>query len=461
MDSKENNPDKRNRIICLYHKNDTMTTDSALAFEQNGCNVLHIILKENQQGFIEFEPIKIIKQALNFKPDIIFFFFFFGQDKECNLLRAFSILGIKTVSWFIDNPFYFKSHLNNMKSLNNFFCFSWDTFYVPLLKKHNILNVFYLPQATNPERFQNSEKTTKEEEKHFKQKITFAGNLDLYVLDNLLSQILNSISLADNIVYLLIEECSKQVLQEYDKATFEIIEDYLKKNNLEQELNQYTFSLAKIIEYKLSIFFRVELARSLEAMPFAIWGEERDWKKVTTKTPLLGRVSYFKNMPKVYKGSEINLNISRIQQRYGTNQRVFDVPASKSFLISDYKQELENLFEIGKEIVVFYDIQDLKTKLIYYSDEKKRLPIIQKGFTKVISSHTYRHRMQEVLKILKPYKIVSENLNYDKNFQAMLWIASSFIELEKINLALNYLKIISKQSKYTKIVQDLLTKYNL
>ena len=461
MNFQKNHMKKQNRIICLYHKNDTMTTDSALAFEKNGCHVLHIILKENKQGLISFEPVKIIKQTLNFKPDIIFFLNSFGQDKECNLLKAFSILKIKTVSWFIDNPFYYKTHIDNMSTLNNFFCFSWDSFYIPLLKNINITNTFYLPQATNPERFQSSYVITKDEEKDFKHKITFAGNLDLNVLNSILSKTLTKTTLPDNIIYLIIEECSKQVLAKQDTATFEIIDNYLKINNLDKELSQHTYSLAKIIEYKLSIFFRVELAKALKNMPFAIWGEKKDWEKVISKVPLLGRVSYFKNIPKVYKGSEINLNISRTQQRYGTNQRVFDVPACKSFLISDYKKELEDLFDIGKEIIVFHDMQDLKNKLIYYSDEKKRLPVIEDGFSRIMNNHTYRHRMQEVLKITRTHKLIPENLNDDKNFQAMLWIASAFIERKEIPQALNYLKIIGKKAKYATIVSDLLTKYNL
>jgi len=70
----------------------------------------------------------------------------------------------------------------------------------------------------------------------------------------------------------------------------------------------------------------------------------------------------------LYNGSKIVLNITNWDPaRYvALNQRVFDVPATGAFLLTDYSPELREHYKIGEEIVCFSDVEELKDKAGYY-----------------------------------------------------------------------------------------------
>ena len=83
------------------------------------------------------------------------------------------------------------------------------------------------------------------------------------------------------------------------------------------------------------------------------------------------------------------------------NMRTFEVPSCKTLLINDYREGLENMFDIGQEILVYKNVEELK--VIF--EKMKKNPnefdkIIENGYKRVFAEHTYVHRMQEVLSYL-------------------------------------------------------------
>lgn len=80
------------------------------------------------------------------------------------------------------------------------------------------------------------------------------------------------------------------------------------------------------------------------------------------------------------------------------NMRVFEVPATKTLLLNDYRDGIENLFDIEKEILVYKNIDEL----IEILEKLKRNPkefdsVISSGYKRVLNEHTYVHRMKEVI----------------------------------------------------------------
>jgi hypothetical protein len=134
-----------------------------------------------------------------------------------------------------------------------------------------------------------------------------------------------------------------------------------------------------------------------------VFGKE-EWQDVIDTESLMEQVPYRENLRKVYNASKINLNISRIQLQSGLNQRAYDVPACRGFLITDHKKELEDSFDIGREIVCYHHVDELLRLIDYYlKNPQERQEIAYAGFRRVINGHTYYHRMKRLLKI------------YDKN----------------------------------------------
>ncbi|MDD5433841.1 MAG: tetratricopeptide repeat protein, partial [Nitrospira sp.] len=114
------------------------------------------------------------------------------------------------------------------------------------------------------------------------------------------------------------------------------------------------------------------------------------------------QVHYFNELPRVYNASAINLNISRTQLVTAVNQRVFDVPACRSFLLTDFKEELEEYFEIGKEIICYKGQEDLDRLVCFYlNNPSHRRRVSLSGYERVMAEHTYTSRMKRLSDIYK------------------------------------------------------------
>jgi spore maturation protein CgeB len=113
--------------------------------------------------------------------------------------------------------------------------------------------------------------------------------------------------------------------------------------------------------------------------------------------------------PKVYSGHEmcrefnesrININIHALHSVESVNNRTFEIPAANSFQVCDYYKEIANLFDIGKEIVCYRDLGELKELADYYLDKanlEERNKITIAGHERVLKEHTVRHRIEKIL----------------------------------------------------------------
>jgi spore maturation protein CgeB len=111
------------------------------------------------------------------------------------------------------------------------------------------------------------------------------------------------------------------------------------------------------------------------------------------------RVS-FEEMVNIFNESRININLTSSSKNGFEDQikgRNFEVPACGGFLLTNFADNLEDYFEIGKEIVCFTDKNDLIKKIKYYLiNEEERLNIAKRGLEKIISNHTYVQRFVEI-----------------------------------------------------------------
>lgn len=68
--------------------------------------------------------------------------------------------------------------------------------------------------------------------------------------------------------------------------------------------------------------------------------------------------------------------------------------------MSNYQKDIENEFTIGKDLVVFHDLDELKNLTAYYlAHEEERLQIAENGYRRVKLHCTYEKRLQEILSI--------------------------------------------------------------
>lgn len=112
-----------------------------------------------------------------------------------------------------------------------------------------------------------------------------------------------------------------------------------------------------------------------------------------------GPVETLVQMPQVFHHSRINLNISVRSIKTGIPQRVWDVLASKGFLLTNYQQELPEFFEIGKHLVAYESPDELKKLVEYYlKHEEERKAIADTGYELVKQKGSVLGRVVEMIK---------------------------------------------------------------
>ncbi|MEZ4766102.1 MAG: glycosyltransferase [Calditrichia bacterium] len=97
--------------------------------------------------------------------------------------------------------------------------------------------------------------------------------------------------------------------------------------------------------------------------------------------------------------AKINLCLSSQQLGSAVSLRAYEIPASGGFLLTDWKDDLADLFA-EDEIVSFRSVDEMNDKIDFYQRHpEKREPVIRKARERVINEHQVFHRIQKMLAI--------------------------------------------------------------
>ena len=84
------------------------------------------------------------------------------------------------------------------------------------------------------------------------------------------------------------------------------------------------------------------------------------------------------------------------------NQRVFDVPACRAFLLTDAQESVAELFEPGHEVITYSSKEEAVDLAKYYlENDNIRMTVAERAYARVLNEHTYKHRMLYVVKRIK------------------------------------------------------------
>lgn len=115
-----------------------------------------------------------------------------------------------------------------------------------------------------------------------------------------------------------------------------------------------------------------------------------------------GKVDYFTDMNKIFYSSKINLNITLPSIETGIPQRVFDIMGCGGFVMTNYQEEIDELFTEGRNIVSFKNIDELLDKTRYYlahDDLRERIGI--NGYLIVRDHYNHASRLKEIIRIVQ------------------------------------------------------------
>ncbi len=317
-------------------------------------------------------------------------------------------LGIKYVSWTCDNPLISMYHQSVFHDCNYIFTFD-KTNYLEF-KAMGVKHIWYLPLAVDAKRM----------DAVIDGRIAAAGmDKRVYAGDVAFVGSLYERNSYDKLKHKLPE-----YLQGYFDAVMEaqlnisganIIEPMLTTSILEQ-LQQY-FKLEKSSEESFSdlgLIFQttvlgfkiaeVQRRRALIELSkyFSVNVYSNSDVSDLVRVRYMGSVDYWSEMPKVFRESKINLNITIPNIKSGIPLRVWDVLGSGGFLLTNYQAEIPYYFTEGEDLVCFDGVEDMREKVAYYlAHEEERKRIADNGYRKVKEHHTYVHRIREMLRIIE------------------------------------------------------------
>ncbi|NLI00294.1 MAG: glycosyltransferase [Chthonomonadales bacterium] len=149
----------------------------------------------------------------------------------------------------------------------------------------------------------------------------------------------------------------------------------------------------------------VWLRRVAANAPVSIWTSmpealaEDSHVRLSVKGPAWGRAMY-----EVLASSKITLNHHGDVGPYANNLRLFEATGVGALLVTDWKPNLTDYFDVGKEVVAYRSEEECSELVAYYlAHEDERVTIAAAGQSRTLTEHNWRHRMRELVDIVARY----------------------------------------------------------
>lgn len=111
-----------------------------------------------------------------------------------------------------------------------------------------------------------------------------------------------------------------------------------------------------------------------------------------------------RQMYQVLHSSKMTLNHHGDVAPYANNMRLFEATGVGTCLLTDWKANLKEMFEPGKELVAYRSPEECLELVQYYLEhDEERNVIARAGQARTLHEHTYSHRMQEFVDLVEKY----------------------------------------------------------
>ena len=394
--------------ILFYRYGNICEPDIKEIFERFGLEVAEAAREIGDKHMTAAEKVRyladvFVESSSHGRIDFVFSIDFYPFISEfCERIR------LRYVCWSVDCPVLELYAASIKNQCNRIFLF--DKVQYLSVRSYNPENVFFLPLATNVERWDRElAEVTETDRRKYSADVSFVGSLyhekspltllkEEMPLPEYLAGYVRGIAEAQLLIYgsnFLQEMVTPELVDELKKAfpDFYTLPEGVADTDAYVAANYYLGMLVSEME-------RVRVLNALaEKVRTAVY--TRSDTSLLRGVDCRGGVSTHVEMPRVFHMSKINLNITMKGIQSGLSLRIWDVLGCGGFLLTNYQSELADYFEIGKDLECYESIQECVEKAEYYlSHEDIRMEIAENGYRKVRAMHTYEHRVAELLRIL-------------------------------------------------------------
>ena len=381
--------DTESTKILFIDSSYVLTKECLNAIKKTGNEYKYLHIDKESIDYEQF--IKgFLKIVADFRPDFVLTINHLGFDAEGRLTELLTEMELPFASWYVDSP---KVVLSNFSNNVSDFCnlFVWDRDYMEDMYDAGYKHVSYLPLATMTDLFKPM-KTKKDIGLFF-----VGSSMNYAVHKNTRSFIYR------NDLLKMLEMTAKEFLKQNSRKVEKTIQKLISKGwhyNFEDVDQKEDFKAAVI--WRATQIYRLSGLKKLAPFYPRIHGDP-NWDRFLDNRFRIGReILYYDDMPGYYNRAEIVFNMTSRQMKYAVNQRVFDVPACGSFLLTDFKEQLAEIFDIKKEIVCFKEVEEIPELVKFYlRNPLKRKKIAQLAGKKVRENENYQNRLIKMIKIMK------------------------------------------------------------
>lgn len=336
---------------------------------------------------------ELLNLVKNFHPQMMLTVNHLGFDAEGILDGVLTDLKIPVASWFVDSPVFI---LKNHRPGPLVSAFAWDSDYLDYLKDSGFQRVQHLPLAADANFFHPLPKLEAQ------RPAAFVGDS----LEAATAKFMARLGFASP------DQSPPDFLAALDRAA----EDFLKGPELLPRTPQLgelsarfkldsapdsQSDLAALITWRASRLRRLEVLTAFPANTLTVAGD-RAWAGLL-KNPAACRppLAYYDELNVFYQGSRVNLNVTSAQMKGGLNQRVFDVPAGGAFLLTDERRQLAELFEPGREVIVYQSPEEAADLAGWFGRrDSARAAVSSAARRRILDQHLYRHRLKVMLDVM-------------------------------------------------------------
>jgi hypothetical protein len=146
------------------------------------------------------------------------------------------------------------------------------------------------------------------------------------------------------------------------------------------------------------------LERLCREVPIQVWGQGVD--SLAADSPIRKVYcgpAWGTQMYRVLACSRISVNYHiELSGSYANNMRLYETTGVGTLLVTDWKQNLHEMFEPGAEVVAYRTPQECVEKIRYLLEhEEERAQIARAGQARTLREHTYRSRMAELVALVE------------------------------------------------------------
>jgi spore maturation protein CgeB len=123
----------------------------------------------------------------------------------------------------------------------------------------------------------------------------------------------------------------------------------------------------------------------------------------TTISKCYAGSAWGREMYEILCTSRITINHHGDIAPYANNLRLYEATGVGTLLITDWKVNLHEIFEPGKEVATYRTSGECAALIQYYLEhDNERESIAKAGQQRTLREHSYFHRMQELVDIVTP-----------------------------------------------------------